>query len=227
MRTFEELLDQQDPAWPLILEWKEVAKNNVELLPAEETKAREALFSMQMTTRSTMGAIAYKTGGILIDDGWIRLLGSGHPKLSRSLPDWNMGKTLQEYGEKPSWWLMADDALGGFFAVNGGYFGRDTLSSVYYLAPDTLEWESLDMSYTSFVMFCFQGDVAGFYEGYRWEGWQADVAALPGDRVFSFMPPLWSAEGKDMQTNSRSIVPVEEQYNLNLDLRRQLLEGGE
>ncbi|WP_276484556.1 DUF2625 domain-containing protein [Paraflavitalea pollutisoli] len=221
MRTFEELLDEKDPAWPQILQWKEAAVNNVELLPADETKAREALYSIQVTTRSLLGAVAYHSGGILIDDGWIRILGSGHPRLPRNLPDWNLGKTFQEYGMRPAWWLVADDAIGGFFAVNGGYFGTDTLGAVYYFGPDTLEWENLDMTYTSFVMFCFQGDVAGFYEGYRWEGWQADVVALPGDQTFMMLPPLWTKEGKNIQTNQRTAIPVEEMYGVSMDFSRQ------
>ena len=36
-----------------------------------------------------MGAVIFETGGILIDEGWLRILGSGHPRLPRSLPDWN------------------------------------------------------------------------------------------------------------------------------------------
>jgi hypothetical protein len=66
----------------------------------------------QLTTRSPMGAIMYTTGGILADDGWIRILGSGSTRLPRSLPDWNKGKTFITYGERAPFLLVADDAIG-------------------------------------------------------------------------------------------------------------------
>jgi hypothetical protein len=42
-----------------------------------------------------MGAIIYETGGLLVDNGWIRILGSGHKKLDRNLPEWNKGKSIK------------------------------------------------------------------------------------------------------------------------------------
>lgn len=40
-----------------------------------------ALLATQVTTRSPMGAVVYHTGGILVDHGWIRILGAGECKL--------------------------------------------------------------------------------------------------------------------------------------------------
>ncbi|WP_211344408.1 DUF2625 family protein [Paenibacillus lentus] len=38
--------------------------------------------------------------------------------------------------------------------MNGGAFeGR--LGEIFYLAPDTLEWESLDMQYSDFLNWAF------------------------------------------------------------------------
>ncbi len=223
MRTFEELLNTEDPAWPEVLEWISEATNIVEILPPDTARAADVLVSTQVTTRSPMGAIIYHTGGLLIDHGWIRILASGHPRLNRTLSDWNHGKTFREYGQTPGWWLIADDAIGGLFAVNGGYFGEDTPGNVYYFVPDTLAWECLDLTYTGFLLFCFGGDLSGFYEGYRWNNWSSDTANLPGDQVFNFYPPLWTKEGKELSQSSRRVISVEEQYKLNMDMREQLL----
>ena len=46
-----------------------------------EEKAEFALYKTQVTTRSPMGAIIYETMNILIDNGWIRILGSGNEKI--------------------------------------------------------------------------------------------------------------------------------------------------
>lgn len=221
MRPVNELIDQKDSGWKLVKEWIDTAKNKVEILPADPQKAKDALYHTQVTTNSPMGAIVYKTGGIIIDNGWIRILGSGSAKLNRSLPDWNKGKSFKEFGEAPSFFLIADDALGGFYLLNGGALGKD-LGSVYYFAPDNLEYESLDITYSQFLEFCFNNDLDKYYSGSRWENWQKDVAVLPGDQVFSFYPFLWSEEGSDINKVQRKPVPVEEQYSLNLDLRKQM-----
>jgi len=75
MRQVEELINKTDPGWIFVDEWIKSAKNKVEILSVDTTKAKDALYKTQVTTRSPMGAIIYMTGGLLIDDGWIRILG--------------------------------------------------------------------------------------------------------------------------------------------------------
>ena len=72
---------------------------------------------------------------------------------------------------KPLFYLIADDVAGGYYAPNGGAFGKDE-GKVYYLAPDTLEWEALGLTYTEFLLFCFSGRLDNFYASLRWEGWR-------------------------------------------------------
>ena len=76
MRTLEELINKEEPAWDLIQEWLQEAINTYEVLPRDAKRAETELLNAQITTRSPMGAILYETGGILINGGWIRLLGS-------------------------------------------------------------------------------------------------------------------------------------------------------
>jgi hypothetical protein len=221
MRPVEELINTKEPGWNLVKAWIDSAKNTVEVLSRDSLKARNALFQLQVTTRSPMGAIVYMTGGLLIDNGWIRILGSGSSRFSRSLPAWNKGKAMKEFGDPMPFLLIADDVIGGFFAINNGAFGND-IGKVYYLAPDTLEWEPLDQTYSEFLLFCFNGDLHTFYENNRWPGWKEDVVKLDGNEVFNFFPPMWSKEGKEIAKSSKKLIPVEEQYNFNLEMRKQL-----
>ncbi len=221
MRPLEELVNKKDSAWPIVQEMVKSAKNKVEILHVNAEKTNDALYKTQVTTRSPMGAIVYNTGGILVDNGWIRILGSGNTKLDRSLPDWNKGKSFKEFGESPSFLLIADDAIGGFFILNGGSLGED-LGKVYYFAPDNLEYEPLDITYTEFLDFCFNNDLNQFYKDNRWKNWQKEVSELDGNKVFSFYPYLWTKEGKDINKNSRKAISIEEQYNLNIEFRKQL-----
>jgi hypothetical protein len=117
MRSLNELIDTSEPAMPLVRQWLAEASHPIEVLPPSKTSG-ETLVGLQITTRSPMGAITYETGGILIDHGWIRMLGSGHPKLPRNIIDWNAGRSS-------GYLLVADDAIGGFFAINGGALGSD------------------------------------------------------------------------------------------------------
>lgn len=221
MRPIEDLINTTDPGWVFVQEWISAAKNKVEVLPCDTSKAKNALYKTQVTTRSPMGAIIYSSGGLLIDNGWIRILGSGSDKLNRSLPDWNKGKSFTNFGEAPTFILIADDAAGGFFAVNGGALGKD-LGKVYYQSPDNLEWEPLEMTYTGFLLFCFNNDLNKFYRNLRWTNWEKEVSKLDGNNVYNFYPFLWTKEGKDINKNSRKEIPVQEQYDFNISMRKQL-----
>jgi hypothetical protein len=220
MRTVEELVNKDDPGWTLVQKWIDSAKNKVEVLPCDSSKAKDALYKTQVTTRSPMGAIIYSTGGLLIDNGWLRILGSGHSKLNRALPEWNKGKSFKEFGETPSFLLIADDAIGGFFAINGGYFGKD-VGKVYYLSPDNLQWEQLNITYSEFLIFCFNGDFNEFYKNLRWTNWRSEVSTLDGNMVYSFYPFLWTNEGKDINKNLRKAIQIQEQFDFTLSSREQ------
>ena len=200
------------------------ATNPYEVLPRDAKRAEAELLNVQVTTRSPMGAILYETGGILINKGWIRILGSGCERLDRGMFQWNKGKTFENYGEPPAYLLVADDILGGLFAINGGAFGQEGLGQMYYLAPDTLSWEPMNCGYSEFVSWTLGGDIHMFYEPFYWDGWQEEVSKLNGNQVFSFFPFLWTKEGQQIEAVSRKVVPIEESYRLTMDMQRQLLE---
>jgi hypothetical protein len=84
-RTASELVSV-DSRWPLVLGWVAEASVDVEILPVEPpgrgTKEVEAL---QVTTHSVLGALAYHSGGVLIDRGWLKILGCGHDRCPWSI----------------------------------------------------------------------------------------------------------------------------------------------
>jgi hypothetical protein len=214
MRSLQELIDAKEPAWPLVQEWVAEAAIDVEVLLADRAAAKTALHATQVTTRSPMGAIVYQTAGLLIDSGWLRVLGAGaHSRFQRSLPGWNQGRSN-------GYLLVADDAVGGYFALNGGALGKDS-GKVYYYAPDSLKWEPCDFGYSDFLVWAMSGDLSEFSDSLRWKGWQSEVKQLTADQAINFYPFLF-AEGPPLKERSRRAVPVAEQYELQLDLQRQL-----
>jgi hypothetical protein len=208
-----QLVNRDEPAWPLVQEWISQAVRPVEVLPPSE-QAGEALVSVQVTTRSPMGAIILETGGILVDHGWLRILGSGHPRLARSLPEWNFACGMVESETPPPWVLVADDVVGGFFALDGGRFGGDQ-PTVWYFAPDSFEWEDLERGYSEFLCWCFSGKLDLFYETWRWPGWEAEVCRLGGDQALGIYPPL-STDGPGIDQRSRRPVSLSEVFRMSV-----------
>ena len=216
MRSLDELVDVTEPATVLVREWISVSELTCEVLPAGPRRG-EVLQALQVTTRSPLGAIAYDTGGIFVDHSWLRFIGSGHPSLPRDLPTWNRRR-----GD--GFFLVADDVVGGFFALNGGALGHD-VHQVYYWPPDRLGWEPLRMGFSEFFQFALSDRLAVFYQSLRWPGWEEEAATVPGDKCFNFYPFLWTTDGS-VQRSSRAVVPVTEAFDMKVDIVRQLGDGG-
>ncbi|WP_426731868.1 DUF2625 family protein [Myxococcus faecalis] len=224
MRPLKALLETEDPAWPLVREWLGSASHPVEVLPRDEASAGAVLHLLQVTTRSPLGAVAYETGGLLVDGGWLRILGGGGPRMRGSLATWNALGPHPAVAPTRGMLLVAHDVLGGFFALDGGALGEGR-GGAFYFAPDTLRWEDLGRGYSDLLAFFLSGDLAGFYGAYRAAGWSEEVPRLSPDEGFSLHPPLWTAEGKDLTQVSRRAVPMTELLALQLDLARQLDAG--
>ncbi len=217
-RTIEQLVDTKDPAWPGLARLFATAHNRCEVLPRDPARADAALLALQVSTHATLGALAHGCGGVLVDGGWLRLLGGGSERLPRDLGTWNLPP---EHGGKPRLpgaMLVADDAVGGFFAVNGGRFDGDA-GRVHYFAPSALAWEDLEVGFTEFVAFCANGDLGKFYDDVRFPGWEAELAALRGDQALFAYPPLFAAS----DDRKWKAVPVEELFGVHVvELPRQL-----
>ena len=221
MRSLQELVNEDDSGWPLVAEWLTQATNPVEVLPADLTRAGQVLTAVQVTTRSPMGAIVCTSGGLLFDHGWLRILGSGHTRLPRTLSLWN--KRASPDGTRfPGALLVADDAVGGFFALNGGAFTSPP-GRVHYFAPDTLDREDTGKGYADFLQWACAGDLNTFYGSCRGAGSGQEVRTLSGDRGISIYPFLW-AEGPDVSKRSRASVPLEELWGVEMDMRAQRMQ---
>lgn len=212
----DQLIDRNDPAWPMVQGWLRAAVNPTMVLTPSEPDRSNTLLDLQVSTQSTLGSIAYETGGILVDYGWIRILGSGHPKLTRSVTEWNKAIWGDEEIDYP-YYLIADDAVGGFYALDSGVLGN--AESVFYFAPDTLQWEDTDQGYTDFVDFCLSGDLQKYYGTMRWNNWREEVQLLSGDDGVSIVPPLaFSLEPEldPIDARQRTVVSIYELYDFHV-----------
>lgn len=221
VRPLEQLINSEDPGIAAVESWIIESKNRVEVLPVERSAGEEALLALQVTSRSPMGAIALETGGLLIDHGWLRVLGGGHPRLPRAIHDFNGISAGQQARRLPGAMIVADDAVGGFFALNGGGISG-AAGHVFYFPPTSLEWEDVAPSYSDWLVGVMHGDLVSFYEGMRWNGWEEETVDLSGDRAFSFYPFLF-ASGPELGERSRRPAPIDELWRLYVeDLPRRL-----
>lgn len=208
MRPVSELIEHLEPAWPELRVAIDGAPTLAEVIPIERERAEQVLQRLQVTTRSVLGALAYETGGILCDEGWIRVLGGG----GQGLPDIATANGIVDGPPPlaiPGALIVAHDVLGGRFAVNDDAFGGQR-GEVHYFAPDSLRWEPLGVGHTEFLMWSMSGAPTQFYELFRWAGWQAEVRPLRLDQGIRLDPPPFTVEGKDVSRVSRRVVPWDE-----------------
>lgn len=213
--TLAELIDQKDDAIHLIRQWMADSPVEARLLECSAEAGARALTALRVTTRSPLGALAYHSGGLLIDGGWLRVWGAGSAELPRAIDSWNrLSTAAQRFG---GGLVVADDAVGGFFA----WFSNPR--TVHYFSPDTFSWEDTERGYTDWLFLLLGDGLAAWHEELRWTGWQEEVRALDPDQGIHVSPPLVMA-GPSLEARSRCAVPVEELWGVGMELATQLAD---
>jgi len=110
--------------------------------------------------------------------------------------------------------IIGEDVCGGIFAVKENV--------IYYFAPDTLKWESLDIYYSNFLNWVLNNPdgTSQFYETFRWNGWREFCKNIELNQGISFYPQL-CFKGK-IEDRSKEIISIDEIINLNLNLSKQI-----
>ena len=221
MDTLEKLLDTKDPAWPELQEWLEDAEGRVELLPRDPATSEATLLHLQVSTHSVLGALAWETGGLIVDQR-VRVLGGGNAQAKASLRSWNGGGT-EGFVVERGLVRVGFDAFGGVFALDGGALGKGD-GAVHYFAPDALAWQPLHVGHSAWVHWLLTEEdrVAGFYESFTWPGADEALAPMAFDDALAFVPPPWSKEGADLASANRRVVPARELVAMLMDHSKQL-----
>ncbi|WP_369045388.1 DUF2625 family protein [Sinomonas sp. P10A9] len=222
-RSEDELAGVDDPAWPDIARMASEAPLVVEILPVRGSEGRRTLYRLQVTARSTLGAIALNCGGLIIDRGWLRILGAGAPGLDDLATANNLGDPV-EVSPAPGQLVIAYDILGGVFAINH-HDSAAPAGEVCYWGPDTLAWSPLGVGHSAFIRWALGGGLSDFYRDFRWPGWETQVAAMPIEDGISVYPFLWTEQGRNIDSSSRRAVPFTEILELNQKFAREVAAG--
>jgi hypothetical protein len=206
VRSLRELIDVDDPAWPALADALLDSGASTRILPIETAQGERCLYRLQVTARSTLGALALNTGGVTIGHGWLRVLGGG----GYGLPDLAGVNNLRgETSESPKLMLVAFDVLGGRFAINGGALPGKS-GEICFWGPDTMQWQPTGLGHTDFVQWSLTDRLDEFYAELRWIGWEREVAGVPLDAGLSFYPFLCTAESRPIAATSRRPIPWDE-----------------
>lgn len=143
--------------------------------------------TLKVAGESFLAAIADQTGGIIVADGRICLLGGDNAE----------GDTLASLNQLdggyprlfPGVLIVAYDVYGGLFGLDAeAKSPRD--ATVGYLPPDSYIWENLEIGHSLFVEWSMSADVAAFYAPIEKD---SGFPACKAGEAISFAPPLWAA----------------------------------
>ena len=112
--------------------------------------------------------------------------------------------------------LIAYDILGGLFAIN-----IEKLNAIEYFAPDTLEWEDLEIDYKDFLYWVTTNQLDTFYQELIVPDLFTLDLSLESNEVVLTYPFSGSME-YTLSGAARKIVPFKELLEMNADFYRQL-----
>jgi uncharacterized protein DUF2625 len=188
-----------ESAWAQIMERVRVAPYPVRVLAADPGRARACLARLEISERSWLGALVANSAGLVIDHGWLRVLGSG----TDLLPD-----VVTESRPQDGLVVVAYDVLGGHFIWAAATPAKRP--TIHYFGPDTLDYTDLDLGYAEWLQAMLGGATTDFYRDLRWHGWQVESASTALDQGIHLFPPPSTVEGKDLNTVSRRAISLKE-----------------
>ena len=203
----------QKKLWNEVIEMFNNSNKKIFIYKGVESVGRLEVEKIRISQESVLGTIVLHTAGVCVDN-WIRIIGQTCD-VHNGILQYNFEKNISKTDMMSGMLIVAQDIVGGVFAINTSKFS-DNMKKVWYFAPDTLEWECLDMNYAQFLAWAIQGNTDEFYSSMRWKSWEKDCENVDFDKGWLIYPFLWSQEC-DIETASKKIVPFTELKELNID----------
>ena len=195
--------------------WEEIkdiiykSNKNIDVIDGNKELGTKECIRLNIPSDSVLYSVVTNSNGIIIDN-WIRLWGQNS----------NDNNGIEYYNtlfrnDIEGLFLVASDVLGGLFAINTNKFNEGD-NYIWYFAPDTLEWECMDMQYNEFLAWSMQGNVDEFYSTMRWKNWREDVNRIGINYALLIYPFLWAREC-DIDKASKKKVNIDEIIKINFE----------
>ncbi|MGM9978792.1 MAG: DUF2625 family protein [Clostridium sp.] len=194
--------------------WNEIkcilksSTKNVKIL--SPNTCNNTLNNLKIDENSILGQVIINTGGIFIEN-YIRLFGSGDEKNSYNIYKYNL--ELKKYFDNDMI-IIGDDVFGGIFSLN------KEKNTILYFAPDTLEWEDLEITYKDFIKYASSEKIDKFYKSYKWSTFQEDIKEIKFNEGILIYPFLWSNEC-NIEKAKKDIVPFSELLQINMEFKKK------
>lgn len=194
--------------WDEILQMIQTSASSV-TVEKEEVANTDALRKMGIPETSTIGQVMLNVQRLVVG-GYLRVHGSEIPQITKMVTQIYPGKKI----------VVATDIWGGIFAIGNGDFNGDT-SIMWYYAPETLRWESMDIRYADFIPWVFSESFEEYHAAFFWRDMEQMLPTLSADQGVLIYPFLWSKQS-NLQTATKKAVPLEELLRLNADYETTL-----
>lgn len=192
-------------------EIKYILKNSTRKVKIINNKVYDdTLNNLNIDKNSVLGQVITNTSGIFIDN-YIRLFGNGSKDVSYNIYEYNL--EFKKYFDD-NMIIVADDVFGGLFSVT------KEKNNILYFAPDTLQWENLEINYKDFIKYISSEKIDEFYKSYKWSTFQEDIKDIKFNQGILIYPFLWSNEC-DIEKAKKSIVPFSELVQINMEFREK------
>ncbi|MBS6600761.1 MAG: DUF2625 family protein [Clostridium sp.] len=191
-------------------EIKSILKSSTKNIKILSSNYNNSLNNLNINENSVLGQVIINTGGIFIEN-YIRLFGSGDEENSYNIYKYNL--ELKKYFDD-NIIIIGNDIFGGLFSLN------KEKNNILYFAPDTLEWEDLDITYKEFIKFVTSEKIDEFYKSYKWSTFQEDIKKVKFNEGILIYPFLWSNEC-NIEKAKKDIVPFSELLQINIEFKKR------
>jgi len=187
------------------------SSNKIEIFEPE-CDGTELIGKMGIDENTVIG-LCIANAAMLRINGYLRIWGTGNGKNHRNIMEY--GNELRKlFGGNRV--FIADDVWGGIFAISNGDF-EGAPQHVWYFAPDTLQWESLEVTYSQFLSWVSDTGINEFYSSFLWSRISGLLDEIKFNQGLSIYPPLWAKEC-DSETASIKIIPFDEIIAFNAEV---------
>lgn len=200
--------------WDNLLEILKESDQKIEIGKCPNNKI-SLIFNFNINN-TVLEEIVNNTMGICINN-CVRILGNGDNISWQDIIEFNLQykKIIDEQKI-----LVANDIFGGLFCINGQEL-KENNETIWYFAPDLLEWMDLELNYFDFIKSISSANFEIFYKDFIWKSFYNELNNVKYNQGVFVYPFLWSKEC-EINSAEKNIISISEIISLNFKFMKDL-----